>query len=138
MAHCARETTLDADFFKLGRHALRTPDPARTDRQQPRVQRSIAIVKIQPDDVNLQTAPFDRNFDPVDEQHPGLKGNGTRVRQAFHIIVIGQRQNVDTVFGRSTRDLGWRQKPVRRGGMAVKVDNLHRKKRRIGKKSSPR
>jgi len=83
--------------------------------------------------MNLQAAPLNRNLNASHQPHSGLISDHSRVGETAEIVVISQREDVDAVLGSPARNFSRRQKAVRRGGMAVKVDNLHGIKRRTEK-----
>ena len=80
------------------------------------------MIKTQADDVDRRAAPFNGNFNAIDEAHPGGLSHGTRLIQPAEIVVIGQRPEVDTIprgtFGHHPR----RQQTIGNRGMAMKIE----------------
>ena len=75
--------------------------------------------------MNLQTAPFDGNFDAIDKTHADRLGSRPPFGQATDIIVVGQGKQGNAVGCRPAHEIGGRQKAVGSGGMAVEIDDGH-------------
>jgi hypothetical protein len=92
---------------------------------RPAFQRRIGTVEGKPQNVDLQRLPLDRDFHAVDKRHAHGVCSRTRRRQAVKVIVVGQRQHLHTVRGRTTGNFGRGQETVRTGGMAVEIAVEH-------------
>ena len=72
--------------------------------------------------MNRHTAPFNGDFDPIDEAHAGLFRRGSGLDQTAEIVVIGERPEIDAVTRCAPgHHLRW-QKAVRNDGMAVEIE----------------
>jgi hypothetical protein len=116
---------MNAKFFKLSRHPLRPLDASGANGRQTGIERRIAFIEGEPENVNLQRFPLNGNFNAVNKGHSGLIGCSACRNKAAKIIVIGQRKHLDTVCGRPTGDFGRRQRTVGGSGMAVKIGVEH-------------
>jgi len=123
--HRPVEAVSDADFLEFRRHAPGAVDPPGADPCQPGVQRFVPRIEIEPDDVHLKPPPFDGNFHAIDKTHRRLLRDGPCSSQPAEIVVIGKREQFDTVCRGAPSHLGRREQAVGGSGMGMKVGDKH-------------
>ena len=77
------------------------------------------------DDVHGIPLPRDRNLAAVDESNAGLASRDTRIVESRDLVVIGQRNHVDSARCRAADHVGRGQNAVGASGMAVQVVAEH-------------
>ena len=74
------------------------------------------------DDMDGNTLPFDGDFHAVHEVHADFLSRRPGDGEAAHVVMIGQRPEIDAIGRRPPGHLLWRQKAVRYDRMAVKIE----------------
>jgi hypothetical protein len=113
-----------AQRVELRRDPLRAPRATRAHVRQAAGKRVAAGIHAQPDDVDRDAAPGDRDFHPRHEPDAALVCGRLRFREAGQVVVIGERQDTDAVRGGAAHQRGGREHAVRRGGMTVQIEVL--------------
>jgi len=115
------QTAMDAGLFQTGRHAFGPGMASGANLPQTLDQRRIGRIHLEPDDMQGAPAPGHGNLHTINQlntvQIRGLPG----FIQPCGIIVIGQRQHTQTMFGRVLHEGRRRQQAVRNIRMAVQI-----------------
>jgi len=127
--HGSLEAAGITDFLQFRSHALGSIDAPRTYPLQAGVEHCITGIEIESEDMNLRTAPLDRNFNAIHETHPCRIRCLTRLRQPAQRVVIGQRQQFNAIGDSPPDQFGRRQDAVGGGGMTMEIDFGHEKRR---------
>jgi hypothetical protein len=72
--------------------------------------------------MNRHTAPFDGNFDAIDEAHTDFFGRCPGLGETAEVIMVGQRPEIDPVTGGAPSYHLRRQKTVGNDGVAMKIE----------------
>ena len=82
-------------------------------------QLGIGFVNSQTDNMHRLTGPGNRNLDPGNIGHPQFGGRRTGSRNTIDFIMVGKRPNLHPIGLGARGHLGWRERAVREGGVAV-------------------
>src|SRR5687768_8333099 len=125
MAASSFKTAVNSELVELCRDVTGAHRPAIANGGQAEGQLGMFRIYAKPDNVQGLAAPIDGNFNPVDKGNICLTRSPARFVQPAHIVMIGQRQDVNPARNRMLHQLRGCQQAVGNRGMAMKINIEH-------------
>ena len=125
IGHEAHGAFIDARYSDVGQRLAHPLGPlAAPEAQfvQPAGQRRVRGIETEADDMDWNALPFDGDFHAIHEIHANFLSRRPCDGEATHVVMVGQRPQIDAIGRRPPGHLVWRQKAVRNDRMAVKIE----------------